>query len=592
MSSGSGLTQIFWDKMVKQAQAIVDLRKETGVWTGSIQPHSEYAERPVEWIVEKLGIPIKTLRWSLNDGYPDHKWDGDKDPIILILEALARGEDVGVESATGVGKTFIAAAIVLWFLACFENSLVITAAPKEDQLLLHVWKEIGNLWEPFEKLFPQAELITGKIRMKPMDAGKEKWAATAFVCGVGADEESATKAQGFHAQHMLWITEETPGVHRAIMNAIAHTRTDDHNLHLALGNPNHRQDELHRFCENKWVKHIRISAFDHPNIVSKRSIIPGAIGPRRLGERIEEYGEGARLYQSRIRGISPAESEDALIKWEWCVAAAERYNDQSFRVGTAALGVDVANSEDGDKGAIARWDGACCTEVEDFKCPDANLLGSRVVAEMIDRGIDQRQVGIDSVGVGAGTVNECKRLGKKVRQISSATKAIPRLDTDLMWAETNEESTTGRFESRGPRVVEVERFDNLRSQVWWWMREDLRKGTCALPDDKELFQDLTTPTFKTDNGIIRVEKKEETVKLLKRSPNKGDACCYGNWVRARRPLSNLDPDITTIDEFKSTPNHDFGLERMLAERQKERDDEERKFQRRLKRWTRSLEKRA
>lgn len=572
-------------RLKKIAEAIVIERKESGQWSGSVKAHVEYQKRPVEWIVEKLGVPEKTLRWSLNDGYPDHKWDGDKDPIVLILEALARGEDVGVESATGVGKTFIAACIVLWFLACFEDAIVITAAPKEDQLLLHVWKEIGNLWDRFQRWFPQAELSQGKVRMRPMDSGKEKWAATAFVCGVGADEESATKAQGFHAKHMLWITEETPGVHNAIMNAIAHTRTADHNPHLALGNPNHRQDQLHRFCKNKWVTHIRISAFDHPNMVAKQDIVEGAIGPRRLGERIEEYGEGSRLYQSRIRGISPAEAEDALIKWEWCEAAADRYNDQSFRVGTAALGVDVANSEDGDKGAIARWQGACCTEVEDFPCPDANELGRRVVLEARDHDIDQRQIGVDSVGVGAGAVNEAKRLGMKVRQISSGQKAIPRLDTDLMWSETHQEGDT--TSARGARVVEAERFGSLRDQVWWWMREDLRRGTCALPYDLELFQDLTTPTVKYDNGIIRVEKKEETVKNLKRSPNKGDACCYGNWVRSRRPLSSLNPSLAGNQEFEDTPNRDFGLERMLAQRKKQRDIDERMFQRRLKKFVRS-----
>ena len=586
MSGGSGLTQSLWDKMIAQATAIVDIRKGEHIWTSEIKAHTEYQERPVEWIVERLGVPEATLRWSLNKGYRSHKWDGDKDPIIMLLEALARGEDVGVESATGVGKTYIAACIVLWFLACFEDSIVITAAPKEDQLLLHVWKEIGNLWEPFEKLFPQAELLTGKIRMKPMAAKREKWAATAFVCGIGADEESATKAQGFHGKHMLWITEETPGIHRALMNAITGTRTADHNPHLALGNPNHRQDQLHRFCDLKWVNHIRISAFDHPNMVAGTDVVEGAIGPRRLKERIEEYGKGSRLYLSRIRGISPAEAEDALIRWEWCVAAAERYNDQSFRIGTAALGVDVANSEDGDKGAIARWQGACCTEVEDFQCPDANALGRRVVAEMVDHGIDERQVGIDSVGVGAGTVNECRRLGKKVRQISSATKAVPRLDTDLMWAETYEEGVGSRLRSSGARVVEAERFGSLRDQVWWWAREDLRKGTVAMPHDEELFQDLTTPTFKTDNGIIRVEKKEETVKALKRSPNKGDAFCYGNWVRARRPLSSAHPDHDQELEFESTPNHDYGLERMLARQKKNRDQEERMYEKRLRRWAR------
>ncbi len=570
-------------RLILQAKTIRMRRKGTGIWSGTIHAHEDYQTRPVEWIVEFLGVPEHTLRWSMNRGYGVHEWDGDKDPIIKLLETLAAGKDCGVESATGTGKTFIAACIVLWFLACWEDSLVFTAAPRATQLLLQVWKEIGKLWPQFEKHFPQAELLTGKIRMRPAAAEKEVWAATAFVCGVGANEESATRAQGLHAPHMLIITEETPGIHPAIMTAFEHTRTDDHNLHLALGNPDHRQDELHRFCDRKKVVAVRISALDHPNIVSNQRIVPGAIGKERLQDRIEEYGRGSRFYLSRICGISPAEAEDSLIKWEWCEAAAKRYDDPKFREGPPALGVDVANSEHGDKGAIARWLGACCTEVVDFPCPDGNLLGKRVVLEARDSVIDPRHIGVDSVGVGAGCVNEGRRMGMKFRQISGATKAIPRIDTDLMWTETYEDSDGAR-EARGPRVVEAERFDNLRSQVWWWAREDLRKGTCAMPYDEELFLDLTAPTFKTDGGIIRVQEKSETVKLIGRSPNKGDAFCYGNWVRRRSPVPRQKEDDIVV--YMNTPDRDYGLERLMARHQERARKEQREWKRRWRKFDR------
>ena len=566
------------ERMRLKAEAQIEEWERTGESEGELQAHVEYQTRPVDWIVEKLEVPENTIQWSLNEGYPDHKWDGDKDPIIEILEALARGEDCGVESATGTGKTFIAACIVLWFLAVWEDSIIITGAPKKDQLLLHVWKEIGNLFSRFEKHFPQAELLTGKLRMKPAEGDKEKWAATAFVCGHGASEEAATKAKGFHAEHMLIITEETPGVHSSIMASFAHTRTDDHNLHLALGNPDHRQDELHVFCEDEWVKHIRISAFDHPNIVTGRPIVPGAIGKRRLAQRIKKHGEGTRLYLSQIRGISPAEAEDALIRWDWCVAAAAKYDDPEMRHGEQALGVDVANSEAGDYGAIARWLGACLTEVEDFPCPDANLLGKRVFEEARDEEIDPRYIGVDSVGVGAGCVNEIRRLGLKVRHLSGGRKAVPGLDEDALWSQI-EPDLEGNLKASGPKVIEAERFDYLRSQVWWRMREDLRKGTIALPDDKELLEDLTTPTFTTRGGKICVETKEEIIKRLKRSPNKGDAACYGNFVRRRSPLGRS----RKVAELVGTSSRDYGLERLLARVGKEDARKERQLQRDFKR---------
>ena len=63
------------------------------------------------------------------------------------------------------------------------------------------------------------------------------------------------------------------------------------------------------------------------------------------------------------------------------------------------------------------------------------------------------------------------------------------------------------------------------------MREDLRKETVDLVYDEELFSDLTTPTFKTVTGVIKVASKEEIKIRLGRSPNKGDAVIYWNGVR-------------------------------------------------------------
>ena len=138
------------------------------------------------------------------------------------------------------------------------------------------------------------------------------------------------------------------------------------------------------------------------------------------------------------------------------------------------MGGGVADSPTGDKAAIARGQGACCTEVVDFRVRDANEVAQRVYLDATSRDnpVDPRYIGIDSVGVGASAVNELKRLGLKVRLISGGQRAIPRVDTDLLWSETKD--VEGKLRSAGPVVVEAERYDNVRSQVWWTLREDLR----------------------------------------------------------------------------------------------------------------------
>lgn len=513
-----------------------------------IGPHTDYQGHPYEWITTSLGVAPESLEWGLNDGYEGRKWDGTHEPLLAIMDGLVAGEDVGVESGTGTGKSFVAACLVLWFLACHEGARVYTYAPKEKQLRLYMWAEISKLWPHFEAMFPAAKMSDLRIRM---DGRTDAWAAHGYAVKIRAGEESATGAQGAHAEHMLLITEETPGVDSSVMTAIENTKTAPHNLQLALGNPDNQHDELHRFCMKPRVRHIRISALDHPNVVTGEQIVPGATGRKSVEERLELYGSDNRLYRSRVKGISPAEAADALIKQAWLDEAVVRFTNPEYRKGERALGVDVADSEEGDKAAIARWMGACLMEVSDFQCHDPVALGLQVGAEMKADSIDPRHVGVDSVGVGSGTANRLKEMGLMIRALSSGAKAYPMLDKEA-------KARTGKG------VVKTEEFGNLRSQMWWQLRRDLQEGKVAVCDDQELFEDLTTPTWFTRNGKIFVEPKEELVKRLGRSPNKGDAAVYGNWVRDR-------PKFKKPPEPKPDPNIDTRLERVMARLEKEQN---------------------
>ena len=325
---------------------------------------------------------------------------------------------IGVESATATGKTKLGAGIVLWFLECFENSMVVTTAPKKDQLSLHIWKEVGKMYDKFAL----GELLSSlKLRMIP---GEDGWLAVGFVAGVVANEESSTKAQGFHAEHLLIVIEETPGVPKPVIEAFQNTADGPHNIIIAFGNPDHQLDNLHKFCSLPNVTAIRISGKDHPNVVlNNPSFIPGAVTIDGLNDKKMRYGEDSPLYKSRALGESPGQAIDALIKLEWISAAYERgavyrnekdkYDEEKI-TGLKALGVDVANSESGDKAAIAKGKGNVLLNVIDFQCPDSNLLGKRDVYQiMVDEKIAPEFVGVDSVGVGAGTVNALKEMGKK-----------------------------------------------------------------------------------------------------------------------------------------------------------------------------------
>jgi hypothetical protein len=509
-----------WPDVIDDEGALVPSRTFARARQGtSVRAHTEYQDHLLDWIITKLGVRKETLVWSRNLGYRKHVWDGTPDPLVSLIEGIQNGEDVGVEAATGTQKSHTAACLILAFLACWKGARVFTYAPKEDQLRLYIWAEIAELWPRFQRLFPTADLTDLRIRMD----GTDKWAAHGVAVGIRASEKegSATKAQGGHAPHMLIVTEETPGIEPSVMTALRNTRTGSHNPMLALGNPDNQQDTLHRFCARPSVRAIRISAWDHPNVVTKRDVVPGAASPSGIRLIAEEDAPGSPMYESRVRGISPAESSNALIRLSWCQAAAARLPALIRRGGPRAMGVDVANSEAGDKGSRSYWIGAALEKVITKPCPNANRLGAEVVSEAQQLGIDPQHVGVDPVGVGAGTVNECDRLRFPVRRLGGGDLPI-------------QQASRGADGSSMDWVPDANRFDNLRSQMAWQLREDLRLGRIGLPNDPKLFRQLTAFKFEVRKGKVIVQSKKEVKPLLGgRSPDDFDSVMYGNWVRPR-----------------------------------------------------------
>jgi hypothetical protein len=366
-------------------------------------------------------------------------------------------------------------------------------------------------------MFGKGELLgLPKIAMRP-NIPNDEWYMIGFGVGVTKEEVkiSASRAQGAHAEHMLIIFEETPGVHEAVMTAFENSCSAEHNIVIAVGNPNSQQDLLHQFCKKSNVTHVRISGADYPNVVlDQPNFIPGAqsrFGKERMLAKYKT--EDSPMFRSRWNGISPEQGVDSLIRWEWCVEASQR---EPKGLGEMALGVDVANSEDGDLAAIARGQGSSLTHIEDFPCPNSNQLGDQAFILMKRFNVSADHVGVDGVGVGAGTVNKLLEYGQQIVNIQSGAKA--------------QEVYSGNIRMQ-------EEFNNLRSQMWWQMRLDLQFGDesgLVLPFDEELFVDLCAPKWKRERNFIVVESKDTIKKRLGRSPNKGDAVVYWNWVRQRR----------------------------------------------------------
>lgn len=513
-----------------------------------------YQQHPEQWYVERFGGKVTDLKWSDWPGYENHEWDGTPDPFYTTFKSLANWTNVGIESATSTGKTFMAARVAYWFLDTFPDSLVVTTAPKEMQLRAILWAEMSACFARFRKLRPRAEMFDlrvlpdgtkvkyGKNLGNDDDEFKDMHQALGVVAGVRAGEESATKMQGFHRKYMLFIIEEAAGVPLPVLTAIKNTCTGDYNVIMAIGNPDSVTDSLHQFCEGGNVQHVRISAYDHPNIVLGRTVVDGAVSNKSIEIRRVEYGEESNFFRSRVRGIAPEQSTDSLIMMKWimqCCRFHPSFDRSRFKEDTfsrPAVGVDVANSLSGDAACLAWGVDNQLKELHEFQCPNATHLADNLVKDdnqliaegkqnyatkkLTDFGVTADHVGVDGVGVGVATVNQFSELGYTVVSLMG-----------------------GQDETAIPKDKEgkpLYKFANMRAQMWFQARIDLQNcdlsiDIVARPILMQLAKELTMVRYKVNDGHIIIEKKEDIKERLGgKSPNMGDAFVYWNWVRKKR----------------------------------------------------------
>jgi len=530
----------------------------------------EWQQNPLLWMKERLGEDPKAIVWTeWGEAYKDHQWDGDRNALARAWLDIAQKHWVGIEAGTGTGKTYILARIVFWFLDVYKDALVVTSAPKQDQLKLNLWAEIQKEFHKFKAIRQNSYMNFLTLRVEDgsgesTDQNLENsWQAIGFVAGSGVGEESATKARGFHRENMLIILEESSGMNPAVVAAFKNTCTGGNNVILAVGNPNSELDPLHQFCVSGAAKSYRISAFDFPNVVLGKEVVPGAVTLQSIERRKTEYGEGSPLYEAMVRGIAPTQSLHSLIKLAWinqCVDI-ELPSDGSYN----AAGVDVANSLTGDKAAIAYGVENILVELLDFRCENASHLAHNLVFDdtqiesvfnglvkqraklmgvhpdnltmlpeeitryaitpISDYGIDPENIGIDSVGVGASTLQQLHNLGYYATPLQGGQwdEAIPTDDNDR------------------PLFA----FASLRAQMYWIAREDLRQKNISikLKDKnilKRLSKELVIPRYELKANTISVEAKESIKKRMGgQSPNLADAFVYWNFIRRGYRASSI-----------------------------------------------------
>jgi phage terminase large subunit len=415
---------------------------------------------------------------------------GRRDPVWFILTVLKvkyltpqqkqvcrsirDNRRTAVPAGNSVGKTFLAACLVLWFLFCFDNSKVLTTAPTWFQVENLLWREVRTLLS-HSLLSGQGSLTLTSLTLS------NEWFA------VGLSTNDPTRFQGIHAPRILLVFDEATGIDNEIWEAAEGVAVGNNDRFLAIGNPTDPTARFKTVCDSELWNVIRLSGEDHPNVTEDKIIVPGAVTKEWIEEkRIEYGGRESAFYRARVLGLFPEQGDDMLISLADVERSQKRW--QQPQGIPDALGVDIARFGSDETVEIELY-GSTVAQPRTFHGQNTMQTAGSVKAN----GADKKAV--DDSGLGGGVTDRLKEQGVNVTAFISGEKAN-----------------------------DSERFLNRRAESWWLIREMLKDNSLDLPPDNKLAADLTNIKFKyTSRGQIQLESKEDIKKRIGRSPDRGDA---------------------------------------------------------------------
>lgn len=452
-----------------------------------------------------------------------------------IIRQLQRDRRLSVKALRGVGKTTVAAWIVLAVVTLYgdendsENDVkVVCTAGRYRQLKEYLFPEIRK-WAfkgDFSKI--GIELREGKELLQMGIYLKNR---SVF----GASPDKPEGIEGAHARNMLLIVDEaklTPNeVWDAMEGAFSSNTDDDSNVWVfSISTPGAPTGRFYEIMSGRrgyedWSKY---------NISYAQAVSAGRIDTEWAANRKRQWGEDDPRYQNQVLGEFADSSEYSVFKLSWIEAAIERWYDlqDTPKEGRLAFGVDPADTGE-DLTAIAKWTGSYLEWVHTY---DAEVMQTIPLVQRLLGAVTIAPIGIDSIGVGAGAYQEMRKRGYKVRAIKSSASAKDNVGLPVMDA------------------YRQNTFKNLRSAMYWNLRDALDPHSpvhvpIAIPPGtykegkfqiNDMIKDeLLAHEWKVVNGVIHVLPKDDVKDKIGHSPDHSDAIVYGWYMRheGRRKVS-------------------------------------------------------
>ncbi|MCP4651592.1 MAG: hypothetical protein GY853_16140 [PVC group bacterium] len=456
-----------------------------------------------------------------------------------IIESVRDNRNTYVKSCHGVGKTFTAKDVVMWFLYCHVPSKIITTAPSWPQVEKLLWSEINNAHKNAKVNLGGACLNTA-VKIDP------EWFALGISPRIDTEDEG-NRITGFHSENMLIIFDEGPAVNPKLWNIKETLMTSENVRFLAIGNPVVDSGHFFDGFSDESVNSINMLIFDSPNFIANKvtskedlqeianlqfkdreQVLSKMENPFRqltnvrwAVDRLLAWGMDSPIFQARVLGVFPEKTDDTVISYssleacKFIMPQIKHY--KTLGVDVARFGVDSTcfiGYENGKQIYKDKWNGQDTVKT-------ANKI------KYLIKNFKYNIVVIDDTGLGGGVTDQVVEF---VYDGKYKTRVIP---VNFAESAINEE------------------YDGIVTEMYFNTKSMLEDKEIQVVDDGQLFKELSNRKYKfTNKGKFKIESKDEFKKRTNlSSPDEGDAfilCMWGIRNMRYKPTFAVSGERETI----------------------------------------------
>lgn len=483
-----------------------------------------------------------------------------------IVKSTFRYKVTAVKTCNSVGKTFIAARIVVAYLMLHPGSIVVTTAPTWRQVTDLLWREI------------KTAVKRSKLKLTDQEVNQAGLNIDTDWYAVGLSTKRPENFFGYHADNILVVVDEAGGVEEPIFKGVAAITPNVNSRVLLIGNPTEPTGTFFDYFQKPELgaNCFTVSAFDTPNfttngirtvedllelytppndvtqadhtlMVNKSLDMPfiELVDPATVYGRYYEWGTDSPAWESLVMGEFPSQATQALIpanlvKESMMMYGTDKESGQTYAelsgweipTGPPSYGQDMARFGDDSNVNFPRR-GGWVEQAIVWNKVDLMESANRIL-NIIDPMDDSLVLNIDDTGNGGGTTDRLRQISREKMNSGQPShrytvNAYNFSSKDFM----NDE--------------DKEKYHDITSFLYWNLRTQFLNKAIALYEDKQLFAELVGRRwFINKSGKIQVESKQEYKERSGgKSPDRSDALALA--FAPRRMGSWKD---TTIDKTK------------------------------------------